>query len=44
MTKRILRPQWCLLVVFAVLAMDLGLASPAAAQGFFVLPVGRWLA
>ena len=34
MTKRILRPQWCLLVVFAVLAMDLGLASPAAAQGF----------
>jgi lipoprotein-anchoring transpeptidase ErfK/SrfK len=34
MTKRILRPQRCLLVVFAVLAMDLGLASPVAAQGF----------
>ena len=34
MTKRIFRPQRCLLVVFAVLAMDLGLTSPAAAQGF----------
>jgi lipoprotein-anchoring transpeptidase ErfK/SrfK len=34
MTKRILRPQRCLLVVFAVLAIYPGLASPAAAQGF----------
>ena len=34
MTKRILRPQRCLLVVFAVLAIYPGLSSPSAAQGF----------
>lgn len=34
MTKRILRPQRCLLVVFALLAIYPGPSSPAAAQGF----------
>ena len=34
MTTPILRPQRCLLVVFAGFAMSAGVASPASAQGF----------